>query len=229
MCLPLYADVADGEKAGGVLTRPPELIDYRDENLWPAGEPADKGPVEVPLEIEIDEQGNVVNVENKSTEKEIFVKIAVEKAKTFRFRPAEIDNKPARVKILYRFYIYPPEKPKEPPKKVLRIGGIILESGTRTPVGFASVVLKNLDDKTTFSAETDEKGRFEFFDLKDGVYKITVLSAGYKKYETQEVLEKNQELNVKYYILRTSYNEFETIVRGKKEKKERTCCLYSEP
>ncbi len=221
LSLPLFAqDKKENEKPAGVLTRPPELKEYKEENLWPEGEPAERGPVEVMLEIEIDEKGDVVSVTSSSQEKEVFVKAAIEKAKTFRFIPAEIDNKPARVKIIYRFYIYPPEKPKEIPKQVLRIGGVVLESGTRAPVGFASVVCKNLDDKTISSTETDESGRFEFFNLKDGVYKITVLSAGYKKYETQEVLEKSQQLEVKYFILRTSYNEFETIVRGKKEKKE---------
>lgn len=217
---PLYSEEKSEEPIKGILTRPPELLQYKEENLWPETEPVERGPVEVPLEIEIDEKGNVVNVTSNSNEKEIFVKIAIEKAKTFKFLPAEIDNKPARVKIIYRFYIYPPEKPKEPPKQILRIGGFVLEAGTRSPVGLATVVCKNLNDKTSFTTETDETGRFAFYDLKDGVYKILILAAGYKKYETQEVLEKNQELSVKYYILRMAYNEFETIVRGKKEKKE---------
>lgn len=203
-----------------ILTRPPELIQYKEENLWPEGEAVEKGPVEVKLEIDIDENGNVVNVINKNEEKEIFVKKAIEKARTFKFIPAEIDNKPARVKILYRFMIYPPDKPKGTERKILRIQGVVLESGTRSPVSFVSVVLKNQEDNSIFNAETDERGRFEFSDLKDGIYKVTILSAGYKKFETQEVLKKNQELNIKYYILKNSYNEFETVVRGKKEKKE---------
>ncbi|MCX7943339.1 MAG: carboxypeptidase regulatory-like domain-containing protein [Deltaproteobacteria bacterium] len=216
----LLPDDKKEEVRKGILTRPPELLEYKEENLWPEGEPIRSEHVEIPLEIEIDENGNVVEVVNKSNEKESFVKVAIEKARTFKFKPAEIDNKPARVKIIYRFFIYPPEEPQKSLKKILRIGGVVLESGTRTPIGFASVICKNLDDKTTTTTETDEKGRFEFFNLKDGVYKITILAAGYKKFETQELLEKDQELNVKYYVMRTSYNEFETIVRGKKEKKE---------
>ncbi len=218
--LPIFSEESPSQPIRGVLTRPPELLRYKEENLWPEGEPVDRGAVEIPLEIEIDEQGNVVNVTSSSNEKEVFIKKAIEKAKSFKFLPAEIDNKPARVKIVYRFYIYPPERPKETPKKILRIRGILLEAGTRLPVGFASVVCKNLDDNTTITVETDESGRFEFYDLRDGVYKISILAAGYKKYETQEILEKNLELNVKYYILKTAYNEFETIVRGKKEKRE---------
>lgn len=221
LCLSISAasDEKKEEEARGILTKPPQLIEYKEEDLWPEGEPTERGPVEIPLEIEIDEKGSVVNVTSSSSEKEVFVKRAIEKAKTFRFIPAEIDNRPARVKIIYRFRIYPPQKPRIP-ERILRIRGTVLERGTRTPVAFASVLLKNLEDNSSYTAETDEKGRFEFYDIKDGRYSITILSSGYRKYETQELLEKNQELTVTYYILKSSYNQFETIVRGKKEKKE---------
>lgn len=215
----VFSQENEERRESGVLTRPPELIEYKEAPL-PDGLVITSGPVEVLLEIEIDERGDVVDVVVQSSPAEIFGRLAAEAARGFRFVPAEIDNKPSRVKITYRYIFYPPKEEKEVVKKILRISGVILEAGTRAPVEFASVVLKNLSDNSTVTAETDERGSFSFFNLKDGLYKITVLSPNHRKFETQEILEKGQTLNVTYYIIKSSYNEFETVVRGRREKKE---------
>jgi TonB family protein len=218
----LFSIIASAEEKDAnnfVLTRPPELIEYK-ESKWPENEPVTDKPVEVILEIEIDENGAVVDVKPQKESGTMFERLAIDAAKGFRFKPAEIDNKPARVKITYRYVFYPPQKSEVKARGIRRISGVVLEAGTKNLVSSASVVCKNLDTGSVATTETDEQGRFEFLDLSDGVYKITILASGYKKYETQEVLERNQELNVKYYLMKTSYNEFETVVRGKKEKKE---------
>jgi len=213
------ADEKGTEKPSFVLTRPPELVEYK-ESKWPENEPTTDNPVEIILEIEIDENGTVVDVKPQNESGSTFERLAVESARGFKFKPAEIDNKPARVKITYRYLFYPPQEPAVKVSGIRRISGVVLEAGTKSRVSSASIVCKNLDTKSVVTAESDEQGKFEFLDLPDGVYKITILASGYKKYETQEVLEKNQELSVKYYLLKSSYNEFETVVRGKKEKKE---------
>jgi TonB family protein len=218
----LFSIIASAEEKDAnnfVLTRPPELIEYK-ESKWPENEPVTDKPVEVILEIEIDENGAVVDVKPQKESGTIFERLAIDAAKGFRFKPAEIDNKPARVKITYRYVFYPPQESEVKARGIRRISGVVLEAGTKNLVSSASVVCKNLNTGSVATTETDEQGRFEFLDLLDGVYKITILASGYKKYETQEVLERNQELNVKYYLMKTSYNEFETVVRGKKEKKE---------
>src|SRR5689334_11500030 len=94
--------LAQAQGGDGQLTRPPKLTKF-----VPAVYPRDKHDAgitsSVLLSIEIDDTGKVGNVEVVQTGGPDFDVAALAAVKQFEFEPAEIDNKPAPVKITYRY------------------------------------------------------------------------------------------------------------------------------
>lgn len=64
------------------------------------------------------------------------------------------------------------------------IRGVVIDKGDRTPVGFASVLLKG----TTIGTQTDSIGYFSIDNLKPGAYTLQVSLLGYKTEVTPEYL-----------------------------------------
>jgi outer membrane receptor protein involved in Fe transport len=104
---------------------------------------------------------------------------------------------------------------------------MVRERGTRTPVPMASVYLEQADadgkpvkDGKNYETTADDKGAFEFRGLPVGKYKVSVAAAEFYKFETVDEVSEGKATEVVYYARRLSYSQFETVVKGKKEKKE---------
>lgn len=61
---------------------------------------------------------------------------------------------------------------------------IVTDSLTRTPVPFASVLLKNMSHKMVDGASSGDKGDVTFTQLTDSVYHVQITAVGYEKLET---------------------------------------------
>ena len=84
----------------------------------------------------------------------------------FVFEPAEIDDKPAPVKITYRYDFVLKEEPRGP---VVNFEGVVRSRHTKQPIPGAVVTV---DGK--IKVTTDEQGQFELTDLPPGKHTVEV-------------------------------------------------------
>lgn len=82
--------------------------------------------------------------------------------------------------------------PVDPVKGVNELSGTIIDAETRKPMKEVTVTAytANKKEKLVF---TDEFGRFEFDELKTGIYKIVFEKEGYRKVTREKVSLKSEE------------------------------------
>jgi len=159
------------------------------------------------------------------------------------FEPAKDDGTPVAVRINYTVRFKLPPKPTPPPatpepagstvettgpppaparKPVLSLSGVLLERGTRALVVGATVTIYRGEGEAAegFEATTDDAGRFQFFDLAPGEWKIQAEQSGYIPFKTTEVAAKGEVVEVKYYIERGSYNPYDVTIEAERPRKE---------
>jgi TonB family protein len=119
-----------------------------------------------------------------------------------------------------------PEGPKQeapqPKEPVVNLAGVALERGTRLPLAGAPVVvfLGEGEGALAFEALTDAEGKFEFFDLQAGEWRVLVEPPGYYPFRTTEEVVAGTVTEVVYYVEKGEYNPFDVTVEGKRPRKE---------
>ncbi|MBL4633303.1 MAG: TonB-dependent receptor plug domain-containing protein [Kofleriaceae bacterium] len=106
----------------------------------------------------------------------------------------------------------------------VNLSGFLLERGSRTPLAGVTVLVYRGegDDAVGFEAETNAKGRFEFYGLAAANWKIKIAPSGYRIYKTSETIRKGEGVDATYYVEKKSYNPYDVTVQGEREKKEVT-------
>lgn len=156
------------------LTRLPQLLDappadYPPERLA-KGETAD-----VACLVDIDAEGAVSNVVLEKIGAPDFDAAALAAIRKFKFSPAEVDGKPAPVRIRYVYHFVLARKPVQAPKVAIgTVRGEVLEAGNRRPVAGADVA-----DDTGAQAVTDGSGRYQF-EVPEGRRTVTVSAPGFE-------------------------------------------------
>ncbi len=204
----------------GQLTKAPQLEHFV-EATYPPDALRDHLEGEVVLLIDIDEAGAVAGVRVITPGGHGFDEAALAAVSQFEFSPAEIDGKPAPVRITYRYSFRlaaaaPPSARQLERKGEVNFAGRVLERGTRKVLAGADVAL----DDGAFTALTDAEGRFELKDLPTKTYKVVVALADHDRFETQESIAADKRTEVTYYVRRHTYSQYETVVHGEKERKE---------
>ncbi len=206
--------------AAGILTKAPTLLREVPATYPPEAAAAGQGG-EVELEIDIGEDGKVLDVRVVGPAGHGFDEAAVEAARSFEFTPAEIDGQPAAVTITYRtrFAIAPPPVeeiavPEGPPPANLR--GRVIERGAKTPVAGATVDAGD----GAFVTHTDGDGRFELAGVPAGEVAVVVEAPGYARYQTDELVEAGKATEVVYYLRPAPTDGLSATVVGKREKKD---------
>ncbi|HLV60796.1 MAG TPA: TonB-dependent receptor [Fredinandcohnia sp.] len=196
-----------------VVTRLPEVIESVPAEYPPEAEALGLEG-EVVLEVDISAEGEVLDVRVVGPAGNGFDEAAVEAVRAFRFLPAEIDGQPAAVTIEYRYRFELREKEPPPPAEgVLR--GRVVDRDDGTPVAGALVDLGEAG-----IAETDAQGAFELVDLPAGTLRVLVYASGYERFETEESILAGQATEVVYHLVPSPTSPYETVVRGRREKKE---------
>jgi len=204
------------------LTKSPALMESAPAVFPPEMEAEQKSGTVV-LELEIDEEGHVQNVLVLESAGPEFDKAAVEAAWKYRFSPAEVDDKPAPVRIHYRseFFFRPKE---ETPPEVLpddtlgEFSGELVERGTRAPIVEALVVLG--EGETAQETFSDKEGRFSFENLPHGLWKLSVSSPEHERLVVEENIAPGKRTKARYYVQKKTYGAFQTTVHGTKDKRE---------
>jgi TonB family protein len=203
------------------LTKPPELITFvRAE--YPAEARAAGIAGRVELEITIDAKGKVSQVKLLSAPSPQLAAAAEEAVKQFRFSPAEVDGKPAPVRLRYgyNFELELAFQPRLPQwmldRPVARtddaIAGQVREQGTRLPVPGAAVAI----DALGIEVRADGRGRFAIPTVEPGTYEIAAFASTHKRDVAQIEVREGEQQQVKFYLEPTKEDAYVTVVRGKR-------------
>lgn len=184
---------ASGETPGrqGKLTKLPKLVEFVDAP-YPESEKAAGKTASVVLQIAITDKGTVEDVAVITSAGPAFDKAAQEAVAKFRFEPAEVDGKPAPVKITYRYDFVLKEEPKQP---VVNYDGVVMNRFTKQPIEGAKISVEGVGEATT-----DAEGHFEFKEVPLGPIKVTIDAPGLTVVSTDETLEPLKKLTVKYSL-----------------------------
>ncbi|HET7824954.1 MAG TPA: TonB family protein, partial [Anaeromyxobacter sp.] len=212
----LGAEDPAATQAQGALTRAPELLEFVPAEYPPEAEAAGVEGTVV-LSIVIDEEGAVRQaVVTDPGPHPAFAAAALHAVQQFRFRPAEIDGKPAAVEIEYR-YQFVLKKPEPPPPRAeepVALTGRVVERGTRSPVAGATVEAEGR------SVETGPDGRFALRGVAAGDVIVRVLSPEHDPLARREVVEEGRVRDVEFRIKRRAYDPYEAVVRGERRRPE---------
>jgi TonB family protein len=173
------------------LTKAPKLVKFV-QAPYPESEKAASKSASVELQIAISETGKVLDVAVTKSAGPAFDAAAVAAAKQFVFEPAEFDGKPSPVAITYR-YDFKLEVTAAWP--VVNFAGVVKDRFTKKPLPNVKVQVDDLPAKTT-----NDKGEFQFEDLKPGKHNVTLSGEGFTTVSTDETIEKDKRLDVKYSI-----------------------------
>jgi TonB family protein len=142
--------------------------------------------------LAIDESGAVREVLVKASAGEVLDAAAVAAAEQFQFEPAEIDGKPAAVRIGYRYdfdSVLPP-----PPQLSLFVGTV---RNRKTKVPLADVTIE-IDGQ--LPVKTDAQGRFHFEAIEPGNHSVFIRAPGLSPLGTEEVIAPNTKYEAAYDI-----------------------------
>lgn len=146
------------------LTRPPKLKKYVEPH-YPDSARASARTATVTLAIDLDAQGRVVRAAVSGPLDPDFDAPAIAAALQLEFEPAEVDKKPAPVRLLYRFRFTLEAAP--PPG----LRGRVVEGGTGAPAAGLTVEIAG----STWRTVTDPQGLFEIAAVPPGIYAVRLL------------------------------------------------------
>jgi TonB family protein len=201
---------------------------------------------EVVLVLDIDQTGAVtqVGIAEPADPPDLgFDEAAMVAAKQFEFEPAELDGTPIAVQITYRYRFtlatdpappaagQPPDRgapapapaPARRTKPVVNFAGVLLQRGTRLPMPGVVVTVFREDPAAGpvgFEAASDADGRFAFYDLAPGEWRILIEPPGHYPFRTTEVIQAGQRVDVTFYLEKASYNPYDVTVTAERPRKE---------
>ncbi|MEQ8275943.1 MAG: TonB-dependent receptor [Deltaproteobacteria bacterium] len=165
-----------------------------------------------------------------------FVASATTAVAQMTFEPAEAGGVPVPVRIPFTYNFSLPPQPLPPPPStvstatvaeepgpgIVNFSGTLRERGTRTLVVGAVVTVFRTEggEAGGYEAVTNDEGKFEFYDLTPGQWKVLAEAPGYYPLRTAETVVVNQATDVTYYIEKGSYNPYDVVVEATRVKKE---------
>ncbi|MCE9575668.1 MAG: TonB-dependent receptor [Deltaproteobacteria bacterium] len=209
------AEGDDDAPAQPVITKAPQLLHF-EEAVYPPDQKAKGVEATVILTIAIDDKGAVSEVEVASSAGAAFDAAAIAAAKKFVFSPAEIDGKPAPVKITYKYAFQIKEELVSLGPQI-NFEGTIKERFKKTPMPNVKVRIVDLD----IDAVTDEVGGFAFQDIPVGTHKVELSAPMLITVVTEEEIVKGKKKTVTYFVEEKEEGvDEEEVVRAPRIKKE---------
>lgn len=173
------------------LTKAPRLVKFV-EAPYPEEEKAARRAASVTLEIAVSETGAVLDAQIVGPASTAFDAAALAAVRQFLFEPAEIDDKPAPVKLTYRYDFVLEEEPKGP---VVNFEGVVRNRFTKKPMAGAVVTVDGQRKATT-----DDEGRFSFTDVPAGKHTVELSGPGVIPVTTEETIVPKEKLEATYKV-----------------------------
>ncbi len=107
--------------------------------------------------------------------------------------------------------------PVEKPAATARFSGRVREAATKTPLDGAEVAL-SLDETGVRTATCGADGTYDFGAVVPGEYLVVVSAGGFETYSARHTVNANDEIQLAFFLVRRSYNRFETLVREKEQR-----------
>lgn len=201
-------------RAQGVVTRPPRLVHFVDATR-PPGVPADQTATVV-LSVDIAADGTVSDVRIQTSGGQVWDDAAIAAVRQFRFEPAEVDNQPGPVTILYK-YAFTVEDKLVSLGPQINFEGVVVDRFKKQPLRGVKIAVKDLEVETT----TDDDGAFAFTDLPVGSHPVELSGPGLVTVTTDEEITAKHKRTVKYYAEpRDEGVDDEQVVKATRIKKE---------
>lgn len=172
------------------LTKAPELVQFV-EAEYPADELAQGHAATVVVSLAISETGVVVDAAVIQSAGPAFDAAALAAARRFVFRPAEIDQKPAPVKITYR-YVF---EPKVALPTTGKFRGRVVAKGTGAPLSGVNIEIEGVGQMVT-----DANGEFSFDEVAPGEIKVSLSRTDLTRLQTQETIEAGRTIEARYTV-----------------------------
>jgi TonB family protein len=179
--------------AASKLTKPPKLVTFVEAEYPPSERAAGKAAT-VTLRITIGADGRPSEVVVEKSAGAAFDAAAVAAARGFVFEPAEIDGKPAPIKILYDYgFVLREEAPTTG-----ALAGVIRDRASKAPLADVTVTLD--PGGAAKSVTTGPDGRFSFDDLAPGAHVVSLAGPRLTGLQTEETIEVGKRLDVVYDV-----------------------------
>ena len=174
------------------LTKAPALLKFV-EAPYPEVEPKPTADVGVTLAILIKADGTVGELSVTQSGGAAFDAAALAAVQGFVFSPAEVDDKPADIRIEYRYLFTLRQEQLVPTTGVL--SGTVLDADKKTPLANVKLTLDG-----GASVLTDAAGRFRIDQLTPGRVGITLSGERLTPLSTEENVVAGEELDVTYKV-----------------------------
>lgn len=222
MTLPalLLALAAAAPAAEPTLASPPRLreevrVELPPGTVFPAPE------VTVVLSLEVGADGRVEKAAVERGAGEPFDTAALEAAHRMAFEPGRLEGGeavPVAISFALRIAQPAPPAPPERPRPV-RVGGTLLERGTRRPLAFAQVDAR-VGDRAVASATTDAVGRF-LLEVPEASFRIVAAPADHQRLDVPVEARPGEEREETFF-LEAVPSGYVAVVRGERVRREVT-------
>lgn len=187
----LHASPTFGQEAEFIV---PQVI-YEAPVIYPEQERATGQQAQVRLQLDIGENGQVLNVEVLDSPSDAFSEAAIEAIRSTKFSAATLDGEPIGSTIEYVLNFTLELTP------ALSVEGLVREAGLRTPLENATIELVNAEGEIAF-AKTDEEGKFQIFDLAPGEWSVSVSGAGLRAESADVTVEDGKASVLEFFVVR---------------------------
>jgi TonB family protein len=184
------APAAGEDSARPRLTRPPKLSKFV-EAQYPEAEKASGRTASVVVQIAISATGTVDAVKVIDSAGPDFDQAAVAAIQQFLFEPAEIDHRPAPIRINYRYdFVIKEEAPT-----TAQFTGVVQNHANGEALSGVTIALDN-----GLTAVTDAAGRFALDGVEPGKHRVTLSRADLKALQSEENFEAGKKLEASYEV-----------------------------
>ena len=172
------------------LTRPPKLAKFV-EAPYPEAEKASGRTASVVVQIAISATGTVDGVKVIESAGPAFDQAAIAAIQQFLFEPAEVNNRPAPIRINYRYdFVIKEEAPT-----TAQFAGLVRNHDKGEALAGVSIALDN-----GMSAFTDAAGRFQFDGVEPGKHRVTLSRSDLKALQSEESFEAGKKVDATYEV-----------------------------
>jgi len=178
------------ETARPRLTRPPKLAKFV-EAPYPEAEKSSGRTASVVVQIAISATGTVDAVKVIESAGAAFDQAAVAAIQQFLFEPAEINNRPAPIRINYRYdFVIKEEAPT-----TAQFAGLVKNHQTGEALAGVSIALD-----TGVTVVTDETGHFAVDGVEPGKHRVTLSRSDLKALQSEENFEAGKKIEATYEV-----------------------------